>query len=88
MSTTVEEKFEEVTAMYKHPKEITLLHKINHELILVNGPNSTVDILSTKDLKVLHNLDTGGEMPFCAQKIGDHLFIGCNKGNLSTFNAS
>jgi len=58
VSTTVEEKFDEVTATYTAQKEVTLLAKISKDFMVVNGPNNSIDILSTKNLEVLHNLDT------------------------------
>lgn len=88
VSTTVEEKFEEVTAVYNAQKEITLLHRISQDLILVNGPDSSIDILSTEDLKVLHNLNTNGEMAFCACQINHLLFVGCNKGHVFIYDAN
>ena len=39
ISTTVEEKFEEVNATYSSQKEITLLVKIDADTILTNGPD-------------------------------------------------
>ena len=84
VTTTVEERFEEVTAKYEFQKEGTLLHKISNELLLVNGPDKSVDILSTKDLTVKYNLETdGGEMAFCACQVNDLLFVGCNSAEVN-----
>lgn len=66
VSTTIEEKFEEVTATYTAQKEVTLLAHISKEAMVVNGPNNSIDVLSSKTLEVLHNLDTQGQMAFCA----------------------
>lgn len=88
VSTTIEEKFEEVTATYTAQKEVTLLHQISKDLLLVNGPDNSIDILSTKTLEVIHNLDTDGQMAFCACQINDMLFVGCNKGNVFVYNAT
>jgi hypothetical protein len=87
VSTTIEEKFEEVTASYTAQKEVTLLAKVSNNAIVVNGPNNSIDILSTKTLEVIANLDTDGQMAFCALLIDDQLFVGCNKGMLFRFNA-
>jgi len=88
VSSTIEEKFEEVHAVYNSPRSVTLLYKISQDLILVNGPNTSIDVLSTKDLKVQHNLSTDGEIPFCACKVDNHLFIGCNKGHVFIFDTN
>lgn len=85
VSTTIEEKFEEVQAVYNSNRSVTLLYKISQDFILVNGPNASIDVLSTKDLKVQHNLSTDGEIPFSACKVNNHLFIGCNRGHVFIF---
>ena len=87
VSTTVEEKFEEVSASYNFQKEGNLLYKISNELVLVNGPDASVDILSTKDLKVLHNLNTDAQMAFCACQAGNLLYVGCNNGKIFIYDA-
>ena len=87
VSTTVEERFEEVSAIYNAQKEITLLYRPNKDFIVVTGPNSSIDVLSAKDLSVHANLDTSGEMAFSACQITNLLFVGCNKGHLFIYNA-
>ena len=88
VTTTVEERFEEVSAVYKFQKEGTLLHKVSPELLLVNGPDKSIDILSAKDLSVAHNLETdGGEMAFCACEVNNLLFVGCNAGEVYIYDA-
>ena len=87
VSTTVEEKFEEVSASYNFQKEGNLLYKISNDLILVNGPDASVDILSTKDLSVLHSLSTDAQMAFCACQAGNLLYVGCNNGKIFIFDA-
>jgi len=65
--STLEQKFEEVNAVFESSKEITLLYQISPDLILVNAPISGAIVLSAKDLKELHKLDTQGEVAFCAK---------------------
>lgn len=87
VSSTVEEKFEEVQAVYNSKRSITLLYRISKDLILVNGPATNIDVLSTKDLKVVYTLETNGEMPFSACQVDNLLYIGCNKGHIFIFNS-
>merc|ERR1712226_915532 len=63
------------------------MYKISNDLIAVNGPGTSIDILSTKDLKVVHNLSTNGELPFSACQVNGFLFIGCNKGHVFIYNS-
>ena len=86
VSTTIEERFGEVDATYKFQKGGNLLYKINNDLILVNGPDLGLDVLSTKDLKVVKSLATDGEVAFCALKVNQFLYVGCNRGLIFTYN--
>jgi hypothetical protein len=86
VSTTIEERFGEVNATYKFQKGGNLLYKINNDLILVNGPDLGLDVLSTVDLSVVKTLATDGEVSFCALKVNQYLFVGCNKGLIFTYN--
>ena len=56
--TTVEERFEQITAKHDFECEGTLLQKIKGRgLLLVNGPERSLRLVSTKDLSLVHELE-------------------------------
>ena len=55
-----------------------MVSHIDDKHIAVSGPNKSLDILYTLDLSVVANLDTEGQIPFCAARHGKMLFAGCN----------
>ena len=54
--------------------------------IAVNGPNNSLDILSSHDLSLIVNLNTDGKIPSCVARSGNLLFAGCNQGYLFQWN--
>ena len=63
-----------------------MLCKISNDFLLVNGPDDSLCVLSTVDLSVAKDLSTDGEMAFCAVKVNQYLYVGCNKGLVFLFN--
>ena len=80
--------FEEAEARHNFESIGTFLKIVDKHHILVNGPGRSVDVLLRRDLSHVVNLDTDGEVPFCAVHEGELLFVGCNKGHLYSFNST
>lgn len=80
-------RFENSDARHNLDTQGNFIQIVDQYHVLVNGAGKSVDVLAKRDLSKVTNLDTEGQMAFCAAHADNLLFLGCNKGHLYNFNS-